>query len=482
MPRFSRDMMTYATADLLGASIGLLLSPISTRLYSPMQYGAQAALAAAWTLVALAQYAGMDSAYPAFRARTTDFSERRRLLVSASLVAFVAVGLVVALFACFGLGVPWLAAFGGVNRAELFAFCLTLAPAGILSWILYLLRYEGRAAAFSRVSLSGRVVSALLVLPVLAVTAQEHRLWVGWLVTAAVTTFAAYLGWRELKSAGLGEWRRDDYEPVEARRMVNYGLVLVPGAALYAVGTVADRLMLTWLGGPEDTAVLALALRIGAVAVILKTWFARVWDPQLVEWVASLSERRLKARLDEVIFVVALVAGLVACLAIVWTEPLAKLLYPEPYWTAIPLVPWIVFGAGISALSLIAVVTTTLARTPRLHLPVYGVGLLCNVGVAVWLVPQMGAQGAVAAVVAGELCILAGWILIGLVWLRNLRLSWWRPLILFAVVGLALAIYRPGVSVLGNIWVERSLLTITLAVVAGWMGWRGIRRLQKVSI
>src|SRR4051812_24210352 len=99
MARFGRDMLIYSGADLLGSAIGLVLSPVFTRLYTPQQYGAQAALAAVWSFVCLVQYGGMDMAYSYFRAQTADPAERRRLMVTASGIAVTSL---VAVIGCFG--------------------------------------------------------------------------------------------------------------------------------------------------------------------------------------------------------------------------------------------------------------------------------------------------------------------------------------------------------------------------------------------
>ena len=467
MARFGKDMVIYATADLLGSSIGLVLSPIFTRLFTPAQYGAQAALGAVWSFVALAQFGGMDSAFPVFRSRTADVEERRRLLVSASFVAVAAALIVSGAFGAVSVATRWVTGFAEVSRRDALSYALTLAPGAVMGWFLYLLRYERRAVAFARVSLLGRVAGALVVIPALGLALPADRLWVGFSITAVVTALAALLGLRELSHADLAPFSRRYFDRAEAKAMLRFGLVLVPGYAIYAVTTVLDRLLVTWFAGPAETAVLALALRLAAVATMLRTWFALVWDPQLVEWVAAVARETLIARLNDAMGLIARVAAILVCLAAIWTQPVVTLLYPRDYWATIPLVPWIVVGVGVSTLSLVAVATTTLAKTPKLHLPVYSVGLVVNLGLGWWWVPKIGAPGAVLGAVGGEVCILASWVFLGTTYLRNLPLEWLRAILPVALAAAFTAAYRAGVLLPDAVMLERAATSIAVSIAFG---------------
>jgi len=65
--RAVRQFSLFAVADILGLGIGVLVSPITTRLLTPSQYGAVPILAAIWAVFSLMQYGGMDSAFPFFQ-------------------------------------------------------------------------------------------------------------------------------------------------------------------------------------------------------------------------------------------------------------------------------------------------------------------------------------------------------------------------------------------------------------------------------
>jgi len=460
-------MLTYAGADLLGSAVGLLLSPVFTRMFTPAQYGAQAALAAVWSFLMLAQFGGMDSAYPVFRSRTADPAARRRLLVSASIVALGSALLVSGGFGAILMATDWVTSYAGVTRFEALAFAVSLPSAAVMAWFLYLLRFEQRAFAFARVSLVGRVMASLVLVPVLLVTSVDDRLAAGFLVASAATGLAALLGWYELFRAESNPLARPHFDRSDAVAMWRFGVVLIPGYAIYAGTTVLDRLLVTSISGPEETALLALALRLGMVASMLKSWFALVWDPQMIEWVAIISRDALLARLQEAVGWICRGACLLVCLVALWSQPVVDLLYPSAYAPVAALLPWIGVGVGASTLSLVGVVTTTLARTPRLHLPVYLAGFLLTLALGLWLVPQWGARGAVAAAAGGEAGILAAWIAIGRWRLRNLPLQWWPALGLLAVGAGIAGFYRPGLMFPSQPLVEQMVATALVLALLG---------------
>jgi len=460
-------MLTYAGADLMGSAIGLLLSPLFTRLFTPAQYGAQAALSAVWTFLMLAQFGGMDSAYPVFRSRTDDLAARRRLLVSASFIAVGSALVVSGGFSIVLIATDWITSYAGVSRREAVTYAMSLAPGAVMAWFLYLLRYERRAMAFARVSLVGRILASVALVPVLMLTAVEDRLSAGFLTAAFATGVAALLGWFELSRADLGPFSRPEFERFQALAMWRFGIVLIPGYAIYAGTAVLDRLLVTWISGPEETALLALALRLGMVASMLKSWFALVWDPQLIDWVATMRHAALLDRLQDAIGWISRGACLVVCLAALWAQPVVDMLYPKSYASVAALLPWIAVGVGASTLSLVGVASTTLARTPRLHLPVYLVGFLVTLVLGLWLVPKWGALGAVVAAAGGETSILLGWMVIGHWWLRNLALRWWPALGMLSFGALVAGLYRPGVVLPTRPLVEQMAATLVVLVVVG---------------
>ena len=467
--------MLFAVADLCGAMIGLLTSPIITRLLTPEQYGAIPLMAAAWAIVASLQYGGMDSAFPFFRAQGIE--PRLSTVGTSTRIAMLsALGLVL-VFGAGGLAMPYIRELAQVGSIEFIVFAVGLLPASWIGWQLYLLRFEHRAGYFAILTLFGRVVGVLAALPLIYLAEQQDRLLVSIAVGAAVAWVAWLFGRRLIRLSGLG---RDttDFSGALAKHLGRYGIALVPGGMVYSFTVIADRLIVGGWGGPSEVAVYVLAVSIAGAALMLKAWFARVWTPHLVEWIATKDESIYMPRLQTAFDLIALVMFSLTIFGTIWADPVIDLVYPPHYAAAATIVPWLLLAGAVSTLSLVQVATVLLAHTPKFHLPIYALGLTVNVAACLILVPELGPRGAGMATALSELTIFACWLFLGHVWLANLRLRLLTTnvaaaLAVSACIGYEAGLVPPDGTILGRLYMTLGFGSIISLLV--WRNYPAIR-------
>jgi O-antigen/teichoic acid export membrane protein len=468
-------MMIYASADLTGMAIILLLSPMTTRLLTPQQYGVISLLQAVWMMIAIVQYGCMDFSFPIFLARSSRHKRRQqRVLVSATLVASIsAIGLCT-LFVVAGHFSDWLKQYAEVSHSEFLIFSIGLIPLSIVQWYMVLFRYLHNAAAYAIASLVIRVGTLVLALPLMFFVTQEHRLEMRF--AGALVAGLACMIWsiKRFTDKYRSPYSRERFSPPLAWAMFRFGIVMVPGAYIYALSTLFDRLIVQWHFGADQVAILSLSLSLAASVLALKSWFALVWDPYQLQLISTGDKQHYQRRLQHAIYALLLVFMPLAALISVWSERLVNLLYPEYYLPAARLLPLLVLNGAISTLSLVAVATILVAGTPRYHPWIYGTGLLINCAVGITLVPRIGALGAVIGTLAAEIVILIGWIFLGRVWLNNLPLRWGPALLAAAGTSAFIAFYEPGMLLgrFGFVLGEQLAISLILLAVAGVSFWR----------
>lgn len=475
MNRFGRNLALLAVADICGAMIGLLTSPIMTRLLTPEQYGAAPLMAAAWAIVAALQYGGMDSAFPFFRAQGKE--PRLSIIGTSTRIAMLsALGLVL-VFGAGGLAMPYIRELAQVGSIEFAVFAIGLLPAAWIGWQLYLLRFEHRAGYFAILTLFGRVVGVLAALPLIYLAEQQDRLLVSIAVTTAVAWLAWLLGRGLVRRSGLG---RDatDFSGALGSRLARYGIALVPGAMVYSLTVIADRLIVGEWGGPSQAAVYVLAASICSAPLMLKTWFGRVWSPHLVEWIATKDESIYMPRLQTAFDLMALVMFSLAIFGTIWADPVIDLIYPPHYLAAAAIVPWLLLGGAVSTLSLVQVATVLLANTPKFHLPIYALGLSVNVAACLILIPELGPRGAGMATALSELTIFAFWLFLGYVWLANLRLRLSTTIVAAALAVTACICYEAGLIPPDGTILGRLYLTLGFGAIITLLVWRNISAIR----
>ena len=464
--KLGKNMIIYAGADLLGRSIGLITSPISTRLLTPDQYGACPLLTAVWSMVALAQYGGMDSAYPFFRAQDKDNQDEKNIFITSTCVATLSLLIVWGIFTLFAITSPWLQNYALVSKLELVLFLLSLVPTCLTGWYLYLLRFMHQALPFARVSLLGRVAGIVLTLPLMTIVPQGDRLVVMFSVLLIVQLVALVWTLKEFKDLDIWLYQYKDFSVSLARKMMRYGTILIPGAMIYAMSAVADRLLVGWFATPGEVAILTLGISLSSIVLMLKKWFALVWDPHLVEWVANKDTKIYLPKLQAVAIALSSIFFPLSCLSDIWGDWFINIMYPTSYESTARLVPFITLVGSVSILSLVAVTTVMIANSPKYHLPIYSTALLINCLTGILLIPNLGALGAVLGTLAAEVFILIAWIGLGRIILNNLNINWHFPAILAIMTGVFISFYHPGIIWSSHEMIERFLLTTILIVAS----------------
>lgn len=449
---FKKSLAIYGGADLLAKSIGLVVSPILTRLFTLSQFGAQPLLLSVWAPFGLFQYGGMDVAYPFFKANSKEYSSHQELFSSATFIAYGFAFLTWLVFFIAGISGSWLARYAGVSKAELVMFMLTLLPLGLVYWICYILRYLKIPGAYVRISLIGRIMPSVVSIPILLQVMQGQRLFVYWAVSAGVGFVGLIWACIELRRLGSWPFQLAFFSRHLSGKLLRYGLVLVPSGMFYALIQISDRLLVGFFMGPENVAVLTIALMIGSIGTMLTGWFGLAFDPHLVDWIAKSKREIYLPKMQLLIDCLSCAVCILACTVAVWSHPLINLLYPDGYNHAANLAPWIVLASAFVVLSRLAVATVMIAKNVKYHALIYFLALMVNLALAIVLIPEFGLWGAVISTLFAELWILLAWVLLGKKILKNLPLKWTWSLTLILLAAAFLFIYERTSTRVVNEW------------------------------
>lgn len=426
------------------------------------QYGAAPLIGAVWSPFALTQYGGMDWAYPFFYARKQNDEDGLRLIANASLLAYLSVLVIWLGFLLFAFSTSWLANYASVTEGELAFYVIGILPASLIYWLCYLLRFLHRADSYLKITLFGRILPVIVVLPLLPWLEQENRLLVsfavGWLLSCLALVYALY----EIRRVGHWPFRLSFFDLKLSRDLMRYGLLLVPAGATYALMVVTDRLLIGYFLGTEAVAVHTIAMAIGSLGLMMVAWFGLAFDPYLSGWIARGDQTNYLPKLQLLASSISVFFVLLSCLAAIWAAPVISFLYPEGYGPAAPLIPLIIFTAALTALSRLGVATAVIAHTPKYHTLVYSCALFLNIFFGWWLIPVLGVMGAVISTAVAEMAILTSWIYLGRVRLKNLLISWRAPLLtLFLGLGFVVT-YIQQSNENSSLWM---LLSLSAAVI-----------------
>jgi O-antigen/teichoic acid export membrane protein len=210
--------------------------------------------------------------------------------------------------------------------------------------------------------------------------------------------------------------------------MLRFGLPTVPGEiSLYALNWV-DRLLLLHIpasrsAGVAAAGVYSIAYKLAQGVTIFVRAFQLAWPPLAY---SIKSDAEAKVVYGRVLTYYLLVTGGVVTALTLLAGPLVSLLTSQPsFYAAHRAVPYVATGVVLYGAYLVLVsAVARMGKTGSLF-PVAAAGLIANIGLGFWLIPDHGIVGAGIALIGAYL------VLVGLMYIRarqtlGLILEWRR--------------------------------------------------------
>ena len=273
--RLSRDFMVYGLGEVAVKLFSLITVPVYTRLFDPAEYGTLSIVLTLNGLFMAFVILGGDSAYARFffAARTED--ERQR--ITSTWIGFLAAWslfmvLVVLPFA------PQIAtwALDGNADALLVVVPLLSVPIVIVNRMCaQVLRNEFRPAAYTALN----TVSVALTIAIGLIAAVGLGLGVLGILVGALGAEALMLPARLWVARGMF---RATFSPQLLRRLLAFGVPLVPISLAYWVFLVSDRLLLGRLSSLEQVGLYSVAASLVGVTSVAVAAFGQAWTPHAV--------------------------------------------------------------------------------------------------------------------------------------------------------------------------------------------------------
>ncbi|EAY29758.1 lipopolysaccharide biosynthesis protein [Microscilla marina] len=462
--KFLKNFATYSLADILSKSILLVVSPILTRLLTPHQYGTIPLFIALWGVISVLQYCEMGTTYTMFIAQTDNKKERTQIRITGTYIAITTFFIIWILFFIVSMSTNYVTEYVQASKTELMFFLLGLIPSSIAYWATFILRYMHQALPFVRITMINKVFSIAIALPCIYLVPLKQRLTLFLIVVFVIQMLSLLWVYMEFKKLNITFLKKAFFIKPLAKKMASYGVRFLPSSILFASTVFVDRLLVGYFADNADVGVLGLALQLSAGILMVKSWFSLVWDPHLIEWIATKQSHLYLPKLKKAIILVSIIFFSITLIAKIWGQSVIGLIYPESFKQVGELLPIIVLAGTTSVFSLIAIATVTIANTPRFRVRLNTIALIVNITTGILLIPVIGIKGAVYGTLLSEISIFLSWIIIGKYILKNLPLPWVLPLLLIPITFLFIYFYTPG-SLL-NVALEQIILTIIIGTIS----------------
>jgi len=392
----SRLSLTYAFGGLAYKAVALLSVPLLARLLTPAELGLLDFAAVLASIVGLTALVGADQAIPYHETRVGD---RARLWSTAiALIGALALGLAV-------LGVVFQVPLGGWltgqagNGSIMAAAALYGGTLAISTLALTAVRLLGPPSAYAIVSfllvsmeMTGAVAVALIV------RSPVPLMIMAWSLGAAVVAIPVLVRY-------IPRLRRPSRQ--FGRRLIRFGLPLVPAALAWLVGDAWIRSVLAREADPVVLGEYGIAHRVASVLGLLVSGFGVAWHPYIyASPVVSVADRATSTGISFLL----VLAGIGAGLTLTAPEVISLVAGPGYAGAREAVAALCAAMVALGAIVLVGAVIGRSGSTKRIAVAAF-IGLIVQATTSVSLIDIFGLSGAALASAGGYVvaaaCLLA---------------------------------------------------------------------------
>lgn len=274
--RVFKDTFVYGIGDVIIRGSAFFTIPFYTRFLSTTEYGRWGFMLAAMELFAGILALGGDSAYARYFFEAKDVDAKQ--LVTSTWFLFLtgwSAIIVLAVVPFSGLLSQWSFDTRSFNVA--FAIALITVPATFLSSMLgQALRNEFRAATYTIVNVVGTaLIVGCSIAGALIATDPLEGILLGGLIAIVLVLPVRLVLVRHLL--------RRQFSTQLLRKLLAYGLPLVPASLAWWVFSLSDRIVLAKLSTLREVGLYTLAVSVTGVIAVFVSAFGLAWSPHAFE-------------------------------------------------------------------------------------------------------------------------------------------------------------------------------------------------------
>ena len=383
------DLAVYSSGSLLIKGMSIISAPIFTRIFDPSQYGAWSFINVMVAFLTGILLLGGDNAYTRFFFQCK--SEEERQTLSATWFTFLAAWSVVVLLAVLPFSselARWALDDPGYSAAMAIGL-VSSAPMMMNLILSQALRNRFKAKAFTFLNVS--TAALILILSVFFVLVFDLG------VTGALLGSAtASLIMVPVRLYYIRDLLRWSISLAFLKKLLAFGLPLVPMNVAFWLLSNADRLMLVRLATLDDVGLYSIAAAMAAVLMLLQTAVGQSWLPHGVRIYEENREQAAQVFRRTMVYLLA-ASGFVVTGFVALAQEVLFVLVPPPYHGAFWAIPFLSVGFLFFTTAQVSSAAIMVKNKTIYIMLACWLVALANIGFNALLIPPFGLVGAGAA-------------------------------------------------------------------------------------
>ena len=405
----AKETAIYGLSTVLGRMLSFMLTPLFTHLLLPSESGVVQTVYSCVGFFTVVYGLGLDVAYLRLGRRDgkLDAGAFTGAWGTIVVLAFAASGLihVFAAPAALAIGIP--VEFAVIVRYA--AWILAIDAAALIPYT------ELRGSHYAGTYAGIKVVNIAMTLALSWIFVGRMHMGVRGVFLANLVASCASLAM--LAPVLLSRLAAPDRERLRA--MLAFGLPLAVAGIGSMVVQVADRPLMTRLGGPDGLAMSGIygsCYKLGIFMMLIVNMFDQAWKPFVLERAEREGVDRLIARVLTYFAVISCWAflGIAFFVDVFVKSPIFRghALFGPAYWSGLPIVPVITLGYLFNGLYYVMLAPLMIDKRMTSVGVATWIGALINIGMNVAVIPRWGMMGAAWATCAAYIAMAgAVWVL-----------------------------------------------------------------------
>ncbi len=383
------DLAVYSSGSLLIKGMSIISAPIFTRIFDPAQYGAWSFINVIIAFLTGILMLGGDNAYTRFFFQAKTEEEKQTL--TATWFSFLGVWSVVVLLAILPFSATlarWLLDTDQYSTA-LFIGLLAAPPAMMNLILSQALRNRFRAKTFTVLN----VLTAALILTLSVIFVLVFELGVAGALLGAAAASLLMIPVRLYFIRDLLSW---SFSLVFLKKLLAFGLPLVPMNIAFWLLSNADRLMLVRLASLDEVGLYSIAAAMAAVLMLLQTAVGQSWMPHAIKVYEEDREHAASVFRRTMVYLLA-ASGFVITGFMALSQEVLFVLVPPAYYGAFVAIPFLATGFLFFTSAQVSVIGIMVKNKTVYIMLACWVVAAANIWFNALFIPRWGIAGAGAA-------------------------------------------------------------------------------------
>lgn len=378
---FLKRLFGFSVGPFISAFLGFIMTPITTWLIVPEEFGKAAMYTTALSFASLAMFLGMDQAF------VRDFNatkDKNSLLWNYILPPFVFSILLALILLIFGETLSHLL-FADHEKFVINVLALSIPLAVFQRFNLLQIRMQEKAKLYSLITVLVKIIDLpLLIIFLLFFERSFRSIVLASFFTSLIITIILFV-----KNKAF--WvSKVNINQQNIKQGLSYGLPLVP-ASIFAWGLYSiDNIALRAWSDFNQLGLFGAAIKLTMFIKLLNTSFSTFWSPTKYRWYESGVPNQkfitVSHYLSTILFIM---FGLVVIF-----KDVIILIFDQSYHEAVNIVPFLLFFSMLYLISETTKIGIYFSRKTVYNMVATGVAFLINFGGNYFLVPAMGGLGA----------------------------------------------------------------------------------------